>query len=113
MTNEIINEQFSEIWAVIKDNVVVNIIHFEDESPIFIEALTEQIGADYIINCAGMLIYPNIGWRYDVSTQKFIPEEPKEIPLPPITDDIPADAAIRAQVAAATKIVAPQKGDTA
>jgi hypothetical protein len=77
-------EEFNQadIWLIIKDGLVVNTIHFNDEVPMFIETLKDQLQVDDVINCKDLQPCPGIGWTYDNKTGKFV-EPPKAEPVPP------------------------------
>ena len=71
---------FSNVWAIIKDGVVVNSIIFEGESPMFMEALKNDFGADEIVHCESHKTVPEAGWTYD-GTQFINPNPPPALTI--------------------------------
>jgi hypothetical protein len=69
-------ENYSNIWAVIKDGTVIDTIYFTGEEPNFIEGLKLSMDVDDIISGAGCEFQPGIGWGYDYEEKKFtVPSE--------------------------------------
>lgn len=66
-------EDYSNIWALIKDNKVVNTILFTGEEPTFIEGLKLSMEVDDVISGEGSLLRPGIGMTYDYEENQFTP----------------------------------------
>lgn len=66
-------EDYSNIWALIKDNKVVNTILFTGEEPAFIEGLKLSMGVDDVISGKGSSVRPGIDMTYDYEENKFVP----------------------------------------
>lgn len=66
-------ENYSNIWALIKDGIVVNTIIFEGDEPYFIQGLKETMDIDDIISGENSEFPPGIGMTYNYEENKFIP----------------------------------------
>jgi hypothetical protein len=66
-------EDYSNIWAMIKDGLVINTIVFNGEEPHFIQGLKDTMDVDDIISAEGSAFQPGIGMSYDYEEKVFIP----------------------------------------
>lgn len=76
-------QDYSTIYALVKNNEVINVIVFEDEEPMFIDALKQNLGLDYVVSGSGQEFRPSIGQVYDPTTNKLSPNS--FIPDPSVT----------------------------
>ena len=64
-------ENYSNIWAMIKNGKVIDTIVFNGEEPTFIEGLKLSMDIDDVISGEGSEYQPAIGWGYDYEEKKF------------------------------------------
>lgn len=65
-------EDYSHIWAVIENGIVVNTFHYDGNDPDFIETFKKNSGADAVISGEGSEYQPGIGWSYDFEKKEFV-----------------------------------------
>ena len=78
------SQDYSSVFALIKDDIVINTIVFEGEDPLFIDNLKSSLEVDKIINGGGREVPPGIGMTYDSENDVFIP-----IPIPVVDGPLP------------------------